>query len=403
MDAWIVADSDSVAACVGNSLRRLAIDCPATRILTTVSIGSGAEPIAGLDGLLFFAISDLEPAHIDTVRRLRAAVAGDAKLAIVSAVAPDHGKVLNAIRAGASDFLCADDKLDNEIASFVARVRSEGKQKDARGRVITVVPCQSASDANFLAVNLAAVIATRFASCGLLDFHFRGGDLALLLKLSPRHTLIDLLSQTEAVDEVMFQQALTPHETGIQLLAGPMAFHDLRNVRLQACQQIIALAQRFWPVVIINSEDIQHAEQIRATAASDEIILTMRLDVVSLRRAQQHVEFLTRNRVSRDHLHAVALGTGCSGELPVAAVKKVLQLPDLLCIPDDPVATITSINVGNPLVREHPNTKASQAFAKLAASLIGAEEDGAQTGGMRPTAAAKAAAVVALHTLPFFK
>ena len=148
MDAWIVADSDNVAACVDNSLRRLGIHCPATRILTTDSFGSGAELIAGLDGLLFFAISDLEPAHIDTVRRLRAAVTGDAKLAIVSAVAPDHGKVLNAIRAGASDFLCADDKLDNDIASFVARVRSEGKQKDAPGRVITVVPCQSASDAN---------------------------------------------------------------------------------------------------------------------------------------------------------------------------------------------------------------------------------------------------------------
>jgi pilus assembly protein CpaE len=337
------------------------------------------------------------------VRRIRATVGGEAKLAIVSGVAPDHGKVLNAIRAGASDYLWAGDKLDSEIAGFAARVQSNCRLKDLRGHVITIVPCQSTSDANVLAVNLATIFATRLTRCGLLDFHFRGGDLALLLKLSPRHTLTDLLSQSEPIDEVMLQQALTTHDTGIQLLAGPTSLSDVKNVRLQHCQQIIVLAQRLWRAVIVNSEDIQHAEQIRAIAASDEVILTMRLDLVSLRRAQQHLEFLTRNRVVPDHVHVVAMGTGYSGELPLAAVKKILQVSKLTCIPDDPVAAIKSINVGNPLVLEHPNAKPSQAIAKFAESLIGSVSDDSSTTVARPTAAAKAAAVVALGTLPLFK
>ena len=224
MDAWIIADSDSIAARLGNSLGDWRSTARRRASLKTDSIGHDAELIAGYAGVVFFAISDLEPAHIETIRRIRAMVDSEAKLVVVSAVAPDNGTVLMAIRAGASDFLTADEKLDNEIASFIARVRSVSKQKESLGRVFTIVPCQSASDANILAVNLAAVFAARMKSCGLLDFHFRGGDLALLLKMSPRHTLIDLLRQSDTIDEAMFQQALTPHETGIQLLAGPTSF-----------------------------------------------------------------------------------------------------------------------------------------------------------------------------------
>src|SRR5690606_28948710 len=106
-------------------------------------------------------------------------------------------------------------------ADFIARVRLESQRTSPRGRVLTIVPCHASSDANVLTVNIAAWIALQVKSCGALDFHFRGGDLAILLKLEPRHTIVDLLNLTEPIDEAMFRQALTDHECGLQLLAGP--------------------------------------------------------------------------------------------------------------------------------------------------------------------------------------
>jgi Flp pilus assembly CpaE family ATPase len=403
MDTWILADSDSVTTRVIDSLRKMGIECPATRILKTGMIGLDTSAVAGFSGTIFYTATRLEDAHLEALRGIRAAVDSEAKLAVVSPVGPDHGTVLKAIRAGASDFLSVDENFDADLASFISRVRFDRKQKDEPGRIVTIIPCHSASDANILAVNLSAVIASRLGSCGLLDFHFRGGDLAMLLKLSPRHTLFDLLRQQNTVDEAMFQQALTSHVSGIQLLAGPTSFHDLKNIRPHACQQIIGLSQRMWPVVVINSEDMQHAEQIRATASSDVVILTMRLDVVSLHRAQQHLAFLTENRVLREHVHIVAMGTGHAGELPLAAVKKILQISAVTCIPDDPVATIMSINVGNPLVLERPHAKVSQAIAKFAESLIGYVGGANQSSASGAGVAVKAAAAVALQTLPFCK
>jgi pilus assembly protein CpaE len=402
MDTWVIADSDQLAARIRESLRHLAIECPSAHITRIESIGLEADAIAEFDGLVFFAAQQIEPAYIEVLRQIRAGVNNDAKIVVISSVG-DHGTVLNAIRAGASDFLNIDDNLHEELINFVTRTKSERKQKQIHGRVLTVVPCHAPGDANLVAANLAAVIAKRTGSCGLLDFHLRGGDLALLLKVSPRHTLIDLLKQDMSIDEAMFEQSLTPHESGIRLLAGPKPFSDIKNIRPQLCQQIISLAQRSHPFVIINSEDAQHAEQVRALAGSNDILLTMRLDVISLHRAQQHIEFMTRNRVLREQIHIVALGTGHSSELPISAVKKVLQVASVHCIPDDPGSTIRSLNVGNPLVCECPNAKISQALATLADVFIGQSDDTAKPSARPPMATVKAAAIIALSTLPFGK
>ena len=71
------------------------------------------------------------------------------------------------------------------------------------------------------------------------------------------------------------------------------------------------------------------------------------------------------------------------------------------CIPDDTVATIMSINVGNPLVLESPNSKPAVAIKKLTESLMGIEVDASQSNGPQSATAMKAAAVLALNTLPF--
>jgi pilus assembly protein CpaE len=399
MDTWVIADTDKLAARICESLALLAIDCPPTQVTQIASIGFHLNELAEFEGLVFFAADDIDSACIEALRRITAVLKEGAKLVVISSVR-DHGTVLNAIRAGASDFLNIDDFHD-ELVNFVTRIKSERKQKHVHGHITSVVPCYSPADASFISANLAAVIAARAGSCGLLDFHLRGGDLALLLKLTPRHTLIDLLKQDISIDGTMLEQALTPHDSGIRLLAGPKPFSDLRNIRPQLCQQIINLAQRSHPFVIVNTEDSQHAEQVRALAGSDDILLTMRLDVVSLHRAQQHIEFMTRNQVLREHIHVVALGIGHSGELPINAVKKVLQISSLHCIPDDPISTIRSINVGNPIVNENPHAKISQAIATLADLIVKRPENDAKV--TAPITAVKAAAIVALNTLPFCK
>lgn len=365
MDTRIVTDCKAMAERIRVSLTLHGVECREQAITT---LDGTSVPhfsfLSGFNGLLFLGFSHFENNHIPLLRQLKLLVAPEAKLVIV-AMGADHDAILSIVRAGANDILSGGDELGQEIGCFLARVSQEDRFKVAHGHVLTVVPCHSSIDASVLATNMAAVLAESSQPCGLLDFHFRGGDLALLLTLEPRHTITDLLNQSEPIDEAMFSQAITSHESGIQLLAGPSTFGGTTNVSLQSCQQIIALARARWPMVVINLEDVQHAEQVHATVNSDSVILAMRLNIVSLHNAQQHLDFLVKSQIPKEHIHLVALETGCSGELPLSAVKKVLHTNNIYCIPDDPVAMLTSVNIGNPLVIEHPHSKPSIAIRQF--------------------------------------
>ena len=398
MEIWIISESDSLASSVCKSLAQLSIDCPMSRVLTSESIDQLVSEWAGDGQVVFFAARALTPHHMESLQKFQAA--GSKALAVVTTVS-DHSMVLRAIRAGATDVLSAGGNLDEEIEGFLSRLQMERGQRSTKGRLITVVPCYVPGDGNLLSVNIAAAIAKSVGSCALLDFHLRGGELALLLKAKPRHTVLDLLKQQQTVDEVMFQQALTQHESGIRLLAGPPLFSDLRGIDPQACQRLLSLAQASHPFVVVSSEDIVHAEQIKALAVSNQIVLAMRPEIVSLHRAAQYVEFMTRNHVAPANLHVLAIGTGYAGEIPLKTIRDVLGIPSVHAVPDDPTAMNMSINVGNPLVLESPKSRTSRAIAQFVETLT--DGPGARATDRPPTLFARAATVLALNTLAWAK
>ncbi|WP_145115083.1 AAA family ATPase [Botrimarina mediterranea] len=397
MNAWIIAENDAVTSRIEEALRRQGHLCPAGSRVRLEALPSELDQLAVAKELVFFVVNRITPAHLESMRAVRTVIDDNALLVVVSGAA-DHATVLGAVRVGANDFLTINDQLEEELSRLFSRVHLTRRGRADKGYTVTVLPCQSSPDANVVAVNLAAAFASRATSCGLLDFHFRGGDLALLLKQTPRHTVIDLLTQRDAIDEPMLRQVVTAHDSGIQLLAGPTSLSDLTAIRPQTCEEVIALSQQMWPAVVINAEDALHAEQMRALSLSDDIVLAARLDIPSLHRADRQVEMLVEHQVARERVHMVVLGAGLAGEIPASAVKKVLQIAELRSIPDDPVALLRSVNLGNPLVLEQPGSKAAVALRQFAESLLSGPRS---AGEAKPLTTFKAAATLAASAIPF--
>ena len=398
MNTWIIAENDAISSSIEDALRLQGHSCPAANDITIEALPTELKRFnAGL-GVFFVAVARLTAAHFETIRAIRAAISSESVLVAVSDAA-DQSAMLGAVRVGANDFLTLNDHFEEELSRLFSRIHLTRRGRSEKGHTVTVLPCQSPADANLVSLNLAAVFASRATACGLLDLHFQGGDLALLLKLTPRHTIVDLFTQQDTVDEPMLRQVVTTHDCGVQLLAGPASQSDLASIRPQACRDVISLAQRIWPAVLINIEDMRHAEQTSALSVSDDIVLTVRLDIASLHRANRYIDMLVENRISRDRVRVLALGAGHSGELPPAAVKKVLRVAEVCPIPDDPVAMIRSINLGNPLVLEQPNSKAAAALRQFAESLLGVPDSVGSA--PKPLTTFKTAAALAANAIPF--
>jgi pilus assembly protein CpaE len=365
MGVWIISDNAELGGSVKSQVDALKLRSSPARVLSTTSALTEVMSVDAAPHLMVIAAMRVDEPVLQVVRQLRA---GSAAKLIVAAIAADHSAVIQSVRAGADDFVKLDDQFAPELANAFQRL-SAAVEKKTGGLLLTVIPSRDVGDGAFLAVNLAAAIAALHGKCGLLDFNLRGGDAALMLKLAPRHTLLDLVRRRQSVDQMMFEQAVAKHESGIELLAGPDLFADTHEIDPALCRQVVAHSQAAQAYCVVSIEDLQHAEQIGILSESDRVLIATRLDLVSLYRTQRHLDYIRKNTNAIERTVVVAAGTGYAGEVPPRAACRILQVPVVHQIPDDPSAATVSLNIGNPAVRECPQSKASRAIAKLAALL----------------------------------
>jgi pilus assembly protein CpaE len=399
MEVWLVADNEIIAGKIRESLDRHGLSCPPAKTIGLETVEFQTDQFPSISGILLIAVTEVNASCFDAIRRLRASVQQETVIALIASNL-DREAILTAMRLGCNDFLNFCLTFDAEVAEFLKRVQL--RSNESASRVITVIPSQSIRDANIFTTNLAAMIAANRGSCGVLDFFLQGGDLGLLLKLAPRHTIVDLLNQPEKIDKSMFAQAISRQEHGIELLASPAHCTLIDDTQLGECQRLLSLAKQTWKDVILHVDNVQRAVQSQVLAASDDLILTIRPDVSALHRVQQQLDWLSNHDVKREQVHVVTMGTGYSGELSLAAVKKLLGVPSMHFIPDDQEAVLMSTNIGNPLVLELPKSKMAVAIRKFSEAALGYGERRETAQPVSPNRF-KAAALLALNTIPFCK
>jgi len=399
MRPWVLNGGDDMSLPIIEALLEIPACSQRPQVLKPAESDHLLSRLEPQQDVIFFIAPAIGELELEQIQRIKVWTSVDV---IVVSPAPDRDSLLKVIRAGATDFLDMLGDLPSELSACLSRIQHHRPPQERRAHTISIVPCHVSSDASILATNLAAAIAMNTGNCGLLDFQLRGGDIALLLKLHPQHSLFDLVHGAHTIDATMFRQALTKHETGIELLAGPELFSDLSGIAPVVCNSIIDLSRSCFSHVVVATEDIQHSEQIYSLVNSDEVILTMRSDVMSLHRAKRHLDFIAGLEIPAARMHVVVFGTGGSGELRLPAIKKVFSSVAVHFVPADPNEIAISINVGNPIVAELPRSKTSQAIVELTTALTGC--------GGQPTttrnnylAVTKTAAALALSTLQFGK
>ena len=317
--------------------------------------------------LVCFVSPAIRDEDIDLLKQLSLASRQRAQVVAVSS-GYDPNTILRVMRSGAVDYLDIDKSLDKDLANLIERLKANQIDPSRPNKLFSVVAPVGGAGTSLIAVNLAVLCAQKDGECGLLDLHLRGGDLARLLQLSPRYTLASLAGKAN-VDMTMFRQSVVPHSSGVQLLASPEPFSDYRQITPPLVHRVVQCARATFPYVIVDLEDAEHPEQVRLLAASDQIIIPLRPDLVSLYRTLKFLEYLNRANVAADHITIVANRVGQPDELPTRRMAEILGLPINHKIPEDPVGANRSFNVGVPLVLANPKGDTAIRLGRLADGL----------------------------------
>jgi pilus assembly protein CpaE len=318
--------------------------------------------LAGLrlapDEMQLFIVHLEGPESLPKLRQLSGIFVGRPILALLGAPERDPAFLLNAMRAGAAQIAVLPLQAEDFRASLNCIALQFGRSATDT-QLLAVSGVTGGCGTTTLAVNLAYEIAHRHGlHCLLLELSFRMGVLATYLNIEPRYTTLDLLRISDRLDVFAVQQALTRVADRLDVLAGPYRAIALPQTSAQDVARLIECAKQLAAVVVLDLPCSYDDLYFETLATANHVVLVGEQKVPSVRALKLVQETLQREAGQcKQHLVINRYDPKVSG-FDADRLQRLLQVPRLHTIADDPEAVTAAVNNGRPLRLEAPQAGA---------------------------------------------
>ncbi len=253
------------------------------------------------------------------------------------------------------------------------------------GRVLSIFSTKGGSGKSVTATNLAVVLARRSAKpVVLIDGHMQFGDVAVMLKLQPEHTVLDAIAQLDGLDVTAVEHMMTIHEpSGLYVLAAPLEPSFADQITGEQVATLLEIVRQFAGHVIVDLPAIFNEVVLSVIENSDEIVLVAGLDIPNIKNVKIGLSTLAMLGVAEESLHLVLNRADSKVKLDVSEVERTLGVTASAHVPSDVVVPI-SVNKGSPVVLSAAKSGVARAFEQLALRFAdGATAEAGPVGGRR--------------------
>lgn len=322
----------------------------------------------------------------DVARQLALAAPGCATLLV--AERHDAHVLHQALTAGARDVLAKPLMLDAVRGSVVrayeleqARTRQVQHQQSesvltACSKVIAVYSPRGGAGVSTVAANLAAIFAATVPQTRtvLVDFNMQFGTAASLLGLKPERTLLDLQPFTSDLgsSSAVLSNVLTPHSSGMRLLAAPTMSLDATMSGDGATNILLGLRRMFGFVVVDLPSRMDDAT-LAVLERADHVLLVMTPDVLSVQATRMALTVCDQRSMPVALIGLVLNRTNKRVEIQPRDIRALFPHPILAEIPADFYNIEGPLSIGRTLAEHNTACPAYEALRKLAKTLSAAQ------------------------------
>lgn len=248
-------------------------------------------------------------------------------------------------------------------------------------RVIAVQGMAGGVGATTLAVNLARELAgtdkkTRRSVC-LLDFDFQFGTVGLLCDLGPKAAVVELLSDTETVDDDSFRLALQQADDSVSVLTAPEDLIPMDFVNAEDVGRLIDTARSMFDFVVIDMPRILQDWTETVLRKSDAYLAVLQLDVSSAQNCMRFRRALQAEEIETDALRFVLNRAPRRTELTarsrMQSMAQSLGISFEVQLPNGSGAVAQAADQGEFLAKAAPKSPYRKAIQALAKEIHSAE------------------------------
>ncbi|MDB4882170.1 MAG: hypothetical protein JWL95_936 [Gemmatimonadetes bacterium] len=320
--------------------------------------------------LVIVPLQEMGPVELATLER--EILRGGASMVIGTAPQADPGLIVQAMRTGVQEFLVYPPNAE-DFSAAVDRLLRRGRTEAEQGIAIAVYSAKGGLGTTSIAVNLAFALADAnpHGRVALADLVVHGGDLRVMLNLSPAYDVGDLVARVNRIDADLLTSILTPASGGVWVLPSSDRPEIAELVDAATASTLISELRRHFAYTVLDCEHYLTDRTLAALDAADRIVLVTQLNVASLRGTQRTISLCERLGYGTEKLLVVVNRYQSSDVLTPSDASTLLNLPIFHLLPNDFKTADGAASKGLPVGRYDRSSRLNQSFSALQAKLTG--------------------------------
>ncbi len=286
---------------------------------------------------------------------------------------PDMQFVIQLMHAGVREILTAPldpAELTAAMERTAERFASANRESKENGRLFVFMGSKGGCGVTTVAANFALAMAQESEGKTLLiDLGLPLGDAATNLGIKTELSVFNALQQADRLDAKLLSSMVAKHETGLSVLASPMAFYD-DPAPMGAIDRLIAVARESYDFVVA---DIGTRVDLVGSSLFDKsamVYLVAQVGITELLNANRMVNkfFLTRNHSLQIVLNRFRHNDSLFDERKVT---EALTRPAQWKIPDDYAVARRTRETATPIVLI--DSPIARVIREMARTAVGSE------------------------------
>ncbi|HZZ83149.1 MAG TPA: AAA family ATPase [Anaeromyxobacteraceae bacterium] len=292
----------------------------------------------------------------------------------------DADLILQAMRAGASEFVLASDAA--EIAKAV-RAQLQPIIVSHLGSVVTVFAAKGGVGSTTIAVNLAGNLQRRGQRVCVLDLDVNLGDVLAFLDLVGSYSMSDVAANLHRLDRDLLDSSLPRHRSGIHVLAQSGNLEEADRVDGPVISDILEFLRHQYDWVVVDGARSFDPLPLAALDVSEHVLLALTQEIPAVRNAHRCVEIFRRlgyadgrvqEGLARDgRVQLVVNRHQEHARIPDDAIAETTGLPIAASVANDFSAASEAIHRGALLADVAPRSPATRDIERMT-RLLGVEE-----------------------------
>jgi pilus assembly protein CpaE len=268
------------------------------------------------------------------------------------------------------------DSMDRVVDSFVElSVEKSGIKKDVEeihpetAKKIVVFGTKGGAGKSFIATNLAIdLLDNKKNRVVLYDLNYQLGDIAIMLDLSPKHTIYDIVSVFDQLDEEMLNDFLTIHNSGMKVLPAPIDPTQSESISSEMTKKIVEMLSKISDFIVIDTPSGFSDNVLTLLDEMDYICMVAGMDVPSIKNLKITLQVLDQLKFPKEKIIIILNCLDLKMGITVDEIESTLKRKIDITIPSNKIVPLT-VNRGIPVVLEAPHSEVSRSIKKISSLL----------------------------------